>query len=382
MLDLYDVPHAAQSEKFKKKMVDAYIKNYGVNNPSVRHITQDVRKKLDNKEWLQDQNKKHSFYPIAKSLGVSTTTLSQSFKKFGLFPVRHNNFVSGPEKEIVEFIKNINPNLEIIISDRSVLGPYEIDIYIPELNLAFEYNGLYYHSEDYGKDQHYHIYKTTECIKKGIRLIHIWENDWINSKEIILSKILYLLGKSKSIYARKCKIVEINKDDAEIFFNQTHIQGYAFSTVRLGLKLDDELVACMSFVKSRFTKSAEWELLRYSTKLNSSVTGGFSKLLQYFIKIYNSQSIISYSDKCWSVGNVYQSNGFKYFRTSKPSYFYTRDGKTIENRMSFQKKKLKDKLKIFDPDLSESENMKANKYLKIWNCGNDAWLWTSLHDGC
>lgn len=378
MLDLYGVEHAAQHPQIQNKMVETYIKNWGVNNPSIRHISKETEEKLNDPEWLIEKNKHMSFSPIAELLGISTSTLSKAFRKFNIMPIRHNSFISKPEEELVEYISSLCPGTPIITSDRSVLNPYELDIYLPNYNLAFEYNGLYYHSEDFGKDSHYHIFKTEECQKKGIKLIHIWENDYLNNKDIIFSKISHLLGHSTAVYGRKCRSAILSVNEAKTFFNKTHIQGNCASNIKVGLFHNDELIAAMSFGKSRFSNKAEWELLRYSTKLNTSVIGGFSKLLSYFIKQYSPRSIISYSDKCWSTGEVYKKNNFKYCGTSKPSYFYSKDGRTIENRMSCQKKKLKNKLAIFDDTLTERQNMKNNGYLKIWNCGNDAWVWTNI----
>lgn len=376
MLTLYGVEHAAQSSEIQTKMVETYLENWGVTNPATRHITQDTIDKLNDPEWLTEQNKTLSFSPLSEMLGISTATLSNAFRKFGILPVRHNILVSEAEKEIVRYIQSLMPDIKIITSDLTLLNPYEVDIYLPEFNLAFEYNGLWYHREEFGKDHRYHITKTVKCAKKNVKLIHIWENDYITNPDIIYSKIRHFLGKSDALYARKCQIRELSIKDARRFLSTTHIQGYCSSTIKIGLILNDEIVACMTLGPTRFTDSAEWELLRYSTKLHHNVVGGFSKLLKYFIRSYSPASIISYSDKCWSTGEVYKTNGFEFLRTSKPSYFYSCDGKTVVNRMSCQKKKLKSKLAIYDPELTEKENMRNNGYYKIWNCGNDAWIWT------
>jgi G:T-mismatch repair DNA endonuclease (very short patch repair protein) len=68
------------------------------------------------------------------------------------------------EREVYEFILSLY-NKEIIRNDRTVLNGKELDIYLPDYNLAIEFNGLYWHSEDYvGKN--YHLNKTIECEKK------------------------------------------------------------------------------------------------------------------------------------------------------------------------------------------------------------------------
>lgn len=374
MTELYGVEHAAQSSVIQTKMVNTYIKNYAVTNPSKRHISVDTYEKLDDPTWLADQNKTNTINDIAIILGVSYPTVANAFKKYSLQPVKHNIIVSNAESEIVNFIK-ANSNTTIVESDRTILNPLELDIYLPQLNVAIEFDGNYWHSDLNGKDRNYHLNKTTQCMNKGIHLIHIWEYIYNQKTEIVLSKINNLLGNSKSVFGRKCVIKEIDTDTARNFLNRTHIQGYCSSTYRFGLYNNDVLVATMTFGKARFDTKYEYELLRYSTELGYSVAGGFSKLLSYFIKAHVPISIVSYSDLTWSIGNVYQKNGFVLSHRAKPSYFYTKDYVNFEHRMAYQKKKMPTKLQNFDSTLSEWENMQNNGYDRIWNCGNDVWVW-------
>ena len=375
MIERFGVEYAAQSPMIQEKMVGVYLQNLGVKNPARQHISVETYQKLDNKDWLIEENKTKTLNKIAAELGISTFTLSKAFKKFKITPITHNIVISQQELEIVTYLRSLKPDMKIVCNDRSILNPHEIDIYLPEYNLAFEYNGLYWHSEDQGKDQHYHINKTIRCAEKGIRLIHLWENDYIQHKDIILSKIAHLFGNSHRIYARQCVIKEISPEESAKFLKETHIQGSCASTVKLGLFYNGNLSAVMTFGMARYTKGIEWELLRYSSLLNSNVVGGFSRLLKYFIKTRNPESIVSYSDKSWSVGEVYKRNGFVFKNSSKPSYGYTSDFINVEHRMSFQKKKLASKLAIFNEKLSEVENMRINGYYRIWNCGHDVWIY-------
>ena len=95
---------------------------------------------------------------------------------------------SHHEKNIYNFLKD-RYNGEIIQHDKKILNGKEIDIFLPDLKIAFEFNGLFYHSELY-KDKNYHFNKTKICLDNGIQLIHIWEDDWIHKQEIIKSMIL------------------------------------------------------------------------------------------------------------------------------------------------------------------------------------------------
>ena len=123
-----------------------------------------------------------------------------------------------------------------------------------------------------------------------------------------------------------------------------------------------------------------WELYRFCSKTNTSVVGGASKLLNYFIKTYNPKKIISYADRRWSAGNLYEKIGFKKVSDTPPNYWYFGRGNSYKrhHRFGFAKHTLSKKLEIFDPNLSEWENMKANGWDRIWDCGSIKYELTSL----
>jgi len=248
---------------------------------------------------------------------------------------------------------------------------YEIDIFIPSLNLGIEFDGIYSHSEINGnKDSNYHINKTKYFNDLGIQIIHIFENEWIEKKEIVCSILLSKINKNKKIiYARKCTLKEISNKESELFLFDNHIQGNIKSSIRIGLYYNNELVSIMTFSKSRYNKNYEYELNRFCNKIYTSVIGGFNKLLQYFIKNY-STSILSYADLRYSNGNIYYKNNFILSHQTPPNYFYSKDKCSLESRLQYQKHKLKEKLTIYDENLSEWENMQLNKYDRIFDCGN------------
>ena len=142
------------------------------------------------------------------------------------------------------------------------------------------------------------------------------------------------------------------------------MQGFAAASLRLGLFYNGEIISIMSFGKSRF-KAGETELIRYCTKLNTQVVGGFSKLL----KASDLNNIVTYCDLRYSDGAGYIKNGFKIIGQSAPNYFYFK-GPILESRQKYQKHKLKNILKIFDETKTEVQNMIDNGYLRIFDCGN------------
>jgi len=279
---------------------------------------------------------------------------------------------STAEVDIYDWLSIQIPNSEVINSDRQIIGPKELDIYIPEKNLAIEFNGLYWHSELFGgkESRTNHLRKTELCEEQGIQLIHIFENEWMNKQEIVKSVLLSKLGVSKErIFARKCEIKAVSHNDAEIFLIQNHLQGSCISKYRLGLYHQNELVSLLTIGHSRFNKKYDFEIHRYCNKLNVTVLGGFAKLLKAF-RIKNIGSIITYADRRYSNGQLYKNNNFKQLKSSSSNYWYWKNTDILYHRVNFQKHKLKDKLEIFDPNLTEWENMLTNKYDRIWDCGN------------
>jgi hypothetical protein len=286
------------------------------------------------------------------------------------------------ENEIYHFIKSIlGDNVIVKRNDRSVLNGKELDIYIPSENIAIELNGLYWHSENGNSiKKYYHLNKSRSCTSKGIRLIHIFENEWIHKKEIVKSVICYLFKTNiNKIYARECDIRLVCETEKNTFLELNHLQGKDKSSLKYGLYYKNELVSLMTFVKSRFDKKIQYEMYRYCNKLNTCVIGSASKLFKRFVNDYDPKSIISYNDKRYFDGIVYQNLGFNFIENTTPNYWYiSSDYKTLFNRMTFQKHKLNKILNNFDQNLTEWKNMQLNGYDRIWDCGNGKWVWNSV----
>ncbi len=273
------------------------------------------------------------------------------------------------ENDIAEYIKSLGVDIKRNVRD--IIPPRELDILIPELNIAIEFNGLYFHSELY-KDSLYHYSKTNDCIKKGIHLIHIYEDDWCNKQDIVKSRICNLLNISTRIYARKCVVKSVNSLDCNLFLDANHIQGKCRSMYRYGLYHNDELISIMTFGKSRF--SDEFELIRFCNNLNTTVVGGASKLFSYFINHNSINSVISYADRSWSLGNLYKQLGFEFDSITNVGYSYINDNtNTRENRIKFQKHKLV--AEGYDKNMTEHEIMLSRKIYRIYDSGHLKYIW-------
>ena len=268
------------------------------------------------------------------------------------------------ENNIALFIEQ-HYNKTIIRNTRSVIKPKELDIYLPDIKLAIEVDGIWYHSANAGTDPRYHLDKTLACEELGIRLIHFTDFEWVNKTDICKSIILSALGEYKNkIYARQCVIKEVDHNTTDNFLNINHIQGKVKSTYNLGLYYKNELVQLICLGSSRFKKN-EVELLRMCTKLNTQVVGGFSKLMMH--QPYT--EVISYLDRSKFSGNGYKAIGFTVISTSRPSYKYYKDN--IEfNRIAAQKHKLPKLLgDDFNPDETESQNMQRCGWFQVFDCG-------------
>lgn len=339
---------------------------------------------LDGKRFVRLAKKIHGDkfdYSKVKYIN-SKTPVTIICKKHGEFhPVPNNHIsklsgcpkcshhVSKPELELQDWLES---KIYIERNNRKIIAPKELDIYIPSKKFAIEYNGLYWHSELKGKNKKYHLDKTLVCNANGLRLIHITDDEWINKKDIVKSRLLNILGCTKyRLYGRKCTIKIIDKKVKNRFLTKYHIQGKDNSSVALGAFYKGRLVAVMTFGKNRYGDDKNcYELIRYATIASFNCVGVASKILKHFERNYTCDKIKTYADLRWSEGGLYKALGFTHTHNSPPNYHYIKNGKTVGSRVKYQKHKLKDILPIFDSTKSEWENMKINDYDRLWDCGN------------
>ena len=128
-------------------------------------------------------------------------------------PLCKNRKIGDGLRDTVEDFTKKSNEIHDITDCLKALSPQqhnrEIDVYIPSLNLGIEYNGLHWHSERLGKDKNYHLDKLNKCNEQGIKLIQIFEDEWINHREICESKLKQICGLNTNpkIFARTCKVV-------------------------------------------------------------------------------------------------------------------------------------------------------------------------------
>lgn len=279
------------------------------------------------------------------------------------------------ESRVYDWISSILNKDEIIRNTRSVIPPLELDIWIPNKNIAIEFCGLYWHSEKAGNKRFYHKHKYELCLKNNIHLIQIFEDEWNDKEYIVKSRLKNILGfQQTKVDARKCDIKYIDKTEAKEFLDNNHIQGYFGCTHRIGLFYKNELVSVMTFSKPNIskgkkeTKADVWEISRFSSKYN--VRGAASKLFNRFVNDYKPVEIFSYADLRWNQGKVYEKLGMIKMSDGFPNYWYVSGNKRI-HRFALRKK-------IYEqPEKSERELREEQGYNRIWDCGSSKWVWSN-----
>ena len=372
-LSKYGVNHFMESDIFISDRIDKYKSN--IDNKIISLLSSGLsyngrtyNNNLTDTYLSLHCDKCNSCFDITRQLFVNRTNIKDEVC------LKCNPISSGTSKMQLDLYTYVNSHVYSI--DRIRVSNMEIDVYIPELKLGFEFNGLYWHSEIY-KEKNYHLDKTKLCNDQGISLFHIWEDDWLYKQDIVKSMILNKLGKTlNKIFARKCiiKIVDDNKLVKD-FLETNHIQGFVGSKIKIGLFYNDELVSLMTFGnlrKSLGQKSQEgsYELLRFCNKLNTTVVGGASKLFKYFLNNYDVKQVTSYSDLSRSNGNMYKQLGFTLQHNSDPNYYYIIDG-IRKHRFNFRKDKLVKE--GANPLKTEIQIMNEKGFYRIFDCGMQKW---------
>jgi len=356
------------------------LKNYIKSNPGHSFRVSETKKnnlpqdKIDIIDTLSNKascerllNEYGSAHGIAAIFPISVQTVCNYCKIHDIDLKGRSNSVSSGERQVNEFINSLG--FTTVQSDHSILETKELDIVIPEKNLAIEFNGLYWHSSRY-VDKNYHLNKTREANAVGYSLIHIFEDEWRDTREHMMLKLKSILGVDdrEKVYGRKCKVEEI-KDRKMIkdFYDQNHIQGSTGQTITFSLKHGDEIVALMSFLRR---SDEEYDLNRYAT--SKRVVGGFSKLLKHAKDVLSDSSVkkvVSFADKRYSDGNLYIKTGWNHIKDIRPNYFYV-VGDDRVRKENFRHARMEN-LEWFDydPNLSEYENTINNNIYRIYDCG-------------
>lgn len=310
--------------------------------------------------------------------GHITTTMTYSNFSRGHRCHKCSVICSRSEQEVYEFVSGLLAGVETVQNSRVVIPPQELDIYIPSKKLAIEYCGLYWHSDGQIASRNYHRDKMLACKERGIRLITIFEDEWLNKQEICKSRIKTALGlNGKTVYARHTKCQQVDVGAARAFCGKHHIQGTGSARIAYGLyDKSDQLISVMTFSKTSRSKGGnglDWEIDRFCS--NALVVGGASKLFSQFLRDVNPDKVISYCDLRWGTGGVYEKLGMKLEKCTRPNYWYVK-GQQRFHRYKFRK----DRLVKDGHDVNKSERaiMSELGYRAIYDCGNCKYVWVRM----
>lgn len=266
---------------------------------------------------------------------------------------------SDGEKDLERWVTSLGFETE---PGYRILDKYMVDIWIPEHNLGIEYNGLYHHAE---RQRNYHKIKHDIARSKNIILMQIWEDEWLTKPEIVKSVILSKLPNNnfKTIPARKCKLVKLKIETARLFYEDNHLLGAPISLrYTIGLMFEETIVMALTLAKHHRNNS-ETIISRVCTKVNTSVIGGFAKLLSKCPK-----PLVTWSDNRYSEGALYEKNGFLKVGDLSPDYQY------VKGVSRFSKQSLKKAGEEKSSKMTEMELRYEQGYRVLWDAGKIKWL--------
>jgi len=406
-LEKRNVKHAFQDEDVKNKCKQTLLERYNVTNssllPEVKIKREETSKiKYGETNWMKlDSSKEHfrnllTNYFIDNKLdkycnSLNIKLIDETYINAGekhnwkcnvcgnIFKHSWNYIQQGYEckicfprsggrgKKEIQLFNFLNDN-EILIesNNRNIIGPLEIDIFIPKLKIGIEFNEFTGHCDK----KNYHLNKTIQCEKQGVHLIHIFEDEWDFKQDIVKNRLLHLLGVSNSerIHARKCVIKEISPSIKNKFLEKYHIQGKDSSSIKLGAFYNNKLVSVMTFSKGNISKGSKniegiYELNRFCSNYDYHIPGIAGKLLSHFKRNFKWKEIFSYADRRWSNGNLYSKLGFKLEKVTLENYWYVKNKQRI-HRFSLRKRADEPK------DIPEWILRQQEGYHRIWDSGS------------
>ena len=304
---------------------------------------------------------------------------------------RCNHMKSAPEDAVAEYLGQFTT---VVRRDRSLIGPKELDIYLPEHNLAVEFCGMYWHSHgdkaDEKKNKRRHAEKYRMCAEKGVRLITLYETEWSERQATVKRMLRNAIGKSRGrLMARKCELGRPTAQEARAFYERYHPQGGSGSGEHYGLYWKGKLVACMRFTfggndRGAGAKVRQWTLSRYATRI--TVAGAAGRLFKAFLKEYQPQTVKSFSDNRWFSGQMYEQLGFTLEEDVGPDYQVWSQKLGLRPKPHYQRRLLQKRLdehgfsEAFDPasdDRTEAEITYFMGARRIYDCGKKRWVWTA-----
>lgn len=365
LVERYGVDHPLQSPEIRAKHAETFLKKYGVKNAAQLHINRDLYEILNDKNKFLKMITESSVTQIC-NLYQCTSDLIFDYHERHDLNVLPKRTRSRYEEEIADLLTSLN--IEFVRNTTCLTHPLQLDFYIPDYNLAIEFNGLYWHSESSGnKNKHYHAKKTQMCDEKNVQLLTIFEDEWLSHNNSIISHIKHLCNRTSKTIGARCMIIKeiTDRNTVTSFLNSHHIQGSTMNySIALAAYHNDKLCAVFTISK----QSEIYDITRYCTDLNASYAGLFSKFISYARKQYNINHFTTMADLRWSCGKIYTRSGFTLVHKLEPDYFYT-DYHGRYHKFNYRKSKIASRYNIDITGKTERELTILLGLDRIWDCG-------------
>ena len=334
-MEKYGVKNVYETEHVKEQIKETMLDTYGYehitkapdyadtvtgNNQHTLPIA--TREFLYNKEKMEDMYDDYNFnhYKMAGALDISVSCMWNYLKRHDIPNIK----ISAPELAIHKMLDGMGIT-NYVIGDRTIIKPLELDVYLPDYNIAIEVNGMYWHSDKF-KPRNYHLDKTEKCDAMGVQVLHFWDLEIMNTPHLVESLIRDVLDRNTTdLWASDCSLVECSEQRAKDFLIANNIQQYAIAQLNYALEYNGDIVSIMTFAKSRFNINYEWEMVRLCNKLNTSIIGAKPRLMAQFRQEHKG-SLITYTHRGYSSGAIYKKLGFTLDGTTNPSVVYAYGG--------------------------------------------------------
>ena len=285
---------------------------------------------------------------VDNDLKVSYTTALNYYNEYG------DNFVEAMKDTsctlIERKVKDLLISLNVKFDERKWFNGIYPDFLIQD-KIVIECDGLRWHSDSVQKDNNYHVKKKAIYNENGLKSLFFRENEILEKFEIVSSIIKNSLNiTNNKFFARKCVIREVDTKEASSFCKENHLMGSGQGR-SFGLYIHDELVTIIRTKK----KGNGLDISRFCHKLNTSVVGGFSRLIKHVERKINPEFIQTFIDQRYGTGDYLDSLGFS-LETLRPSFGWVKN-KVIKHRLTF-------------PGNSGYDQ----GYSKIWDCGQAKWV--------
>lgn len=285
-----------------------------------------------------------------------------------------NSFSSKGEKELAAFVGSLLPGVEVRTTYRGIKGVGELDVYVPSLGLAFEYNGVYYHSEAVKSNKYAHYSKFRACEDAGVRLVVVWEDDWRDRRPVVEKMVAAKVGVRRvpTPGAREMHLdIHMPSVESALFLDREHLQGSTHAARHIGLRdANGDTTAVMALVFRR----GSMEIVRFASR--GHVAGGFPRLLSAACELAGSamcSRVVTYSDNSTSDGNLYMRNGFHAEREVPPNWQAVWRS-TRYHRSSFKISRFRnDPSLVYREGATHDDLLLDNGIHKLWDYGKVRW---------